>query len=303
MSSAKVIQSKIKSVNNVKKITRAMELVSISKMKRAVDAAQATREYAARALQLLVNLSKNKYLKHPLLKHGKKDKNLFIILSSNKGLAGSFNVNIAKAASSFAGRVRAKREAHIDAVTIGKRAEKTANRLGFTIVGSFVDFKESIQVDDVFALSKLVLDEFNTGEYYNVVVIYANFISVLQNEVVVRQILPVKTENIFNMIKDAGDREGSKEASVEAMDQYVFEPSEEEILNHVLIRLTESQLYQALQESSASEHSSRMVAMKNATENAKRLVDSLTLSYNQARQAGITREIAEIASGAEALSQ
>lgn len=294
--SAKAIKSKIGSVKNVGKITKAMELVSVSKMKRSIERVENTRPYAREALAILRQISADSKRSHQLLEHGDNAKNLIVLFSSNRGLCGSYNAKVAKSTASFVNRVK-KHNANVEFVTIGRYAEATAKRLGHDIKASFVNFDQNPQLSEAQVLKETVFELFKSGEYYNVVVIYTDFISTLTSQVVARQILPVKPDNIVNLLdsKDDLDDENPKVESI-------FEPSEEEVLNYVLESLTLSQLFHAMTESSASEHSSRMVAMKNASENADKLADSLTLTYNRARQAGITQEISEIASGAEALS-
>lgn len=298
---ARTIKAKIHSVGNIRKITRAMELVSVSKMKKATEAALSSRPYAQRALEILVNVSRQRNLNHRLFAHGNKKRNLVVLFSSNKGLCGSYNVNIAKGAKIFLDRVHGKHETEIDFVTIGKRSEKVARKLGGNIIASFIDMPEEVHMDDILSLARLLVDEFETGKYFNIVMVYTNFISALSNEVLARQLLPVTIENVRNMTEDAGGK-GQKGEDVSDFSNYVFEPGEDEVVDRVLRDLVEVLVYQALLESRASEHSARMVAMKNATENAEELSDELTLTYNRARQATITREISEIASGAEALS-
>lgn len=298
----RTIKSKIQAVGNIKKITRAMELVSVSKMKKATEAALSTRPYANKALEILVNISRQRALKHPLFVHGNDKRNLVVIVSSNKGLCGNYNTNVFKAVKTFISRVQNKHEAEIDFITVGKRSEKIAQKMGGTIVASFIDLPEEVRLDSVSPLVRVVREEFESGKYYNVVVIYTNYISALSNEALARQVLPVKVENVINMIDESGKTiPGSHEPSSD-FSNYIFEPDEEEVVDQALKSLTEIQIFQTVLESRASEHSARMMAMKNATENADRLRDDLVLSFNRARQAGITREISEISSGAEALN-
>lgn len=298
---ARTIKAKINSVGNIRKITRAMELVSVSKMKKATESALASRPYAERSLEILTNVSKQRNLNHRLFSHGDAKRNLVVLFSSNKGLCGSYNVNIAKGAKIFLDRVHAKYETEIDFVTVGRRSEKVARKLGGNIIASYIELPEEIHMEDALPLVRLLVDEFETGKYHNIVMVYTNFISALSNEVLARQVLPVTIENVRNMMEDAGGK-GQKGEEPADFSNYLFEPSDDEVVDRVLRDLVEVLVYQGLLEARASEHSSRMVAMKNATENAEKLSDELTLTFNRARQATITREISEIASGAEALS-
>lgn len=295
--SAKAIKGKIGSVKNVGKITKAMELVSVSKMKRAVERVEKTRPYAREALSVLRNISSDSKRSHELLDHGDNGKNLIVLFSSNRGLCGSYNARVAKATAQFARRVK-KHNSLIEFITVGKYAETAARRLGYDIKASFINFDQNAQVNEARILADTIFELYKTGEYFNVVIIYTNFISTLSSTVLAKQLLPIKPTNILNLLEHTS---GSINNEFKKVDS-VFEPSEPEVLDYVLDSLTVSQLFHAMTESSASEHSSRMVAMKNATENADKLAGELTLTYNRARQAGITQEISEIASGAEALS-
>lgn len=302
MASTKAIKSKIKSVNNIGKITKAMELVSASKMNKAVEAALATREYARRSLEILTHLSEEETLRHEYMVPGDERRNLLVPISSNKGLCGSYNINVEKAGRHFRDRVLAKREADFDFVTVGKYSESMARKMGGDIKASFVDIPEVISFDDIRSIAHVLTEEFLTGKYYNVVLIYTNYESALSQTPIARQLLPIREDILRNMLKELDDTAHNGGNGREDMALYLLEPDEEAILKEVLPRLTEVALYQALLEARASEHSARMVAMKNATENAEEMVDELTLSYNRARQAAITREISEIAAGADALS-
>jgi F-type H+-transporting ATPase subunit gamma len=298
--SAKQIKGKISSVQNVGKITKAMELVSVSKMQKSIDSLHQTRPYAEEALSVLSRISTDDKRDHALLSHGKNDKNLVVLISSNRGLCGSYNARIAKAATEYLNRTESKHGSKIEFVCVGRYAETIARRLRREIRASFQDFDESSTYGDTIALAKVIHDLFESGDYWNVVVIYTDFVSTLVSRPLARQLLPVKSINIENMLVEKDDPSRNLIKDFEPVDME-FEPTESEVLEFVLRRLTDAQIYHALRESLASEHSSRMVAMKNATENADKLADELKLTYNRARQAAITQEISEIASGAEAL--
>ncbi len=304
--STKIIKQRIRSIKNTHKMTRAMEMVSASKMRKAVGRSLASRPYAWRALELLVNISKDRVLTHPLLTVREPVKKvLLIIVAANKGLCGSFNVNIFRFLHEYI-QQEVDKQIKVEAVTVGKYAERYAKKLGLPVVGSFIDIQEDVTVEQIRGLSKLVEEEFSGGKYDQVRIVYTNYISVLKNEVVSRGLLPIRPEHITLMIEQAGAYKGNKKEEqdkIESMSLYLFEPSEDEVLNLVLPILTEVQLYQALLESQASEHSARMMAMRNASEAAEDMIRELTLTYNKARQESITKEISEIAAGAEALKQ
>jgi len=298
---AKLIKAKISSVNNIRKITKAMELVSVSKMKRAVAQTLETRNYATRALEILVGLSKERAIKHTLLKEGPGEKVLLVMISSNKGLCGSFNVNNAKKVNESIEKYGGV-DAH-DLVTIGKYSERHSKRIAVNVIASFIDIPENPKASDVTGIIKLIIDEFMTGKYSKVMISYTHYISALSNTPVVRQLLPVTKDGIERMITELDEIDHAvTDIGRESVSSYLFEPNEGELLEAVLPRLTGVRIYQAMLESRASEHSSRMFAMKSATENADKLSEDLKLSFNRARQEAITNEISEIASGAEALS-
>lgn len=300
--SAKQIKGKIASVKNVGKITKAMELVSVSKMQKSVASLEQTRPYAEEALNILGTISSDDKRDHPLLNHGDNSKNLVVLLSSNRGLCGSYNARIAKAAAEYVDRAEGKHGSTVEFVCVGRYAETAARRLRRTIKASFQDFDESSSYEDMVTLAETIHELFATGHYWNVVIVYTNFVSTLVSHPMARQVLPVKTENVENILAEKDESTPRHQELSDNTPELQFEPSEEKVLEFVLRRMTDVQIYHALRESLASEHSSRMVAMKNATENADKLAGELKLTYNRARQAGITQEISEIASGAEALN-
>ncbi len=297
---AKTIKTKIGSVKNIGKITRAMELVSVSKMKKAVQRATVSRHYAAKALEILENLSKHRTVRHPLLQEGTGKGILMIVVSSNKGLCGGYNVNIFKAVSSFLKKRNDKENTAL--VAVGKYSERASRALKTKLAASFIDIGEDPQWNDTKVIADLVLQEFLSGQYTEVVLVYTRYESALSYAPVVQELLPVRKSTVADFQDTVGSMKNKEpEIKREDMSEYLFEPAEDELLNAILPRLVESQVYQAILEARASEHSARMFAMKNASDNAKSLVEDLTLSYNQARQGAITQEISEIAAGADAL--
>ena len=304
MADIKAVKEKIDSVASLKKITKAMEMVARSKMKKATDAAVATRMYATYALELLVHLSGDVSLKNPYLKqqgagNKQKEKVLVLHIASNKGLCGGYNVSILRAA----GKYFQNKDVYMDFVTVGRYAYRHALKLGGNVVERFDDFSDNLKASDVSELTSLILEKFKTGEYGEAYIVYTNFISIFNQEVVVRRLLPVSEESMRNVLKELGEdsnKEGEHVFNNNSL--YLYEPGEEEILELIVPRLIKMQIYQSLLEANASEHSARMVAMKSATDSADKIGDQLLLTYNKARQEGITKEILEIASGAEALN-
>jgi len=302
--STKVIKTRIKSVSNTKKITKAMEMVAASKMRRAVEKSLASREYAQLAMELLVNVSKDRLTKDPLLEVRDEKKTLLVIVTSNKGLCGGYHVNINKQLQSYVDKFGKDRE--IGAVCIGKYAERFARKLKIDVVASFIDMPNNTSIEDIRPIRKLLMKDFTYKKWDRVGIMYTNYVSAISSEVLVRGLLPVTKKNILKMITSAGPTENKEKIDIpqdRSLSFYAFEPSQEDVLTKILPKLIEVQIYQAIVEARASEHSSRMVAMKNASENAGELIDELTLTFNKARQSSITQEIVEIATGAAALQK
>lgn len=296
MATGKEIKLKIGTISNIKKITKTMEMVSVSKMKKMVARASASKEYAVKALQLLGNLALERNVEHPLLEQGKGEKNLLVVFASNKGLCGGFNVNISKKLSEIA--KQSKRT--LDVITIGKQAERAARRNNLSIVASFIDFNEKTGSDDFLVLKQILLDKMASSDYHETWMLYTEFQSAMSYAPVNYQILPPNIETLTHLFveEERKERFGHK---LKSLSRYVIEPSPEEVIERIVPELLHASLYHAHLESQASEHSARMFAMKNASDNAGNLVDELTLQYNKARQAAITQEISEIVGGAEAL--
>jgi F-type H+-transporting ATPase subunit gamma len=316
--SGRLIRSRIKSVKNTKKITKAMELVSAAKMRRTVASALQSRQYAKYAWELLLRLkqSGNEALaaEHPLLVMRPVNKILLIAITSNRGLAGAFNSNVIKKAveqiknpyqiaRNRSGAVLvepATPEPQIDFVIVGKRGEGVIRKFTKNIVASFIDFPDVPKFSDAEPLIKLATESYKKGEYDKVALVYTDFVSALVQKPKIRQILPVSEVDIEKTLFPEGESLPEDTAAT-LDDSAVFEPSVNEIINMAVTRLIESQVYQAVLESSASEHSARMMAMRQATDAATEMIDTLTLVFNQARQASITREISEISAGKAAL--
>ncbi len=297
----RAIRQKISSVKNIRKITKAMEMVAVSKMKKAVTSALSSREYALAALDLLVALSLERTVSHPLLETPTGNRTLMVMVASNRGLCGGFNVTLAKAVAQSFEKYGGKE--FVDFVTIGKNAERLARKLGADVRGSFVEFSEVQGMYGISGLRRLVLDEFSSGRYARIVVAFNNYISAVRYEPVIRPILPITIEIVRNIVtlgSDAVSDESRRSSLGEGI--YLFEPTEQDVLAEVLPQLVSVELYQINLESVASEQSARMVAMKNASESAGEMIEDLTLDANRARQDGITQEISEIAAGANALS-
>jgi F-type H+-transporting ATPase subunit gamma len=293
----KAIKQKIKSVKNIKKITKTMEMVSVSKMKKTTERVTRGRAYSRYALELLHHIAGEDNISHPFLEEKKTGKSLVVVISSNKGLAGAYNVNISKALGKY--KLNAKKE--VDCITIGKQSEKSARRNGINIIASFIDFSEKSTSEEFLAVRDMVVEEFKSGKYEAVKVLYTEFKSSTSYKPFLMQILPVK-EEIYKDLLLPAEGDNSVYNKKKKFSQYTFEPSEAEVLDTVIRQLLEQAIFHTFLESLASEHSSRMFAMKNATDSANTMVSDLTLYYNRVRQGAITQEIAEIVGGASAMN-
>lgn len=287
MPTVRAINRRIKSVKNISQVTRAMEMVAASKMRRAQNATLASRAYAEKSWEVLTFLANQPgrgKLMHPLLETREQIKNVAVILiSGDRGLCGAYNVNVLRSALDFSG----KQDKPAKFITIGKRATSTIARLHKDLLAEFSGMSERPTLLSVTPIAKIAIDEFLKGNVDQVYMVYTDFVNVLVQKPVVRRLLPIETNSV-----EHHDGAGAI---------YIYEPDPETILNSVLPRFTELQIYQALLESVASEWAARMVAMRNATANARELIDSLTLVMNKARQANITKEMLDIVGGAEAL--
>ena len=294
----KAIRRRIKSVTNTRKITKAMELVAASKMRKAMQSVLGTRPYARLAWNTVISIgSKIDTSMHPLLREQKELKRvLLLVISSDRGLAGGFNTNILR--KTFEQIKQLGGEVEIQTVCVGKRSIDAMRRANRPVLASFVDMANNPKFEDVLPIGRLLIDEFTKGNYDKVLVAYTDFVSALTQRPVILELLPLGTPEQTAGLGNVGQEEEKKDTR---HTEYIFEPSPQTVLDRILPRLVETIVFQAILESAASEHSARMMAMRSATDAAKDMLGDLTFTYNQARQAGITQEIAEISSGAAAL--
>ena len=287
MATVRAINRRIKSVKNISQVTRAMEMVAASKMRRAQNATLASRAYTEKSWEVLTYLAAQpgrSKLMHPLLENREQIKNIALILiTSDRGLCGAYNVNVMRAALDFV----KKQDKPTKFLTIGKRGTSLIARMRKDLLAEFSGLSEKPTILDVGPIAKIAIDEFLQGNVDEVYVTYTDFVNVLVQRPTTRRLLPIQ--------------HGEVEPHDGAGAVYIYEPSPEAILDSVLPRFTELQIYQTLLESVASEWAARMVGMRNATNNARELIDSLTLVMNKARQANITKEMLDIVGGAEAL--
>lgn len=295
----KAIRRRIKSVTNTRKITKAMELVAASKMRKAMQSVLGTRPYARLAWNTVISIgSKIDTSMHPLLREQKELKRvLLLVISSDRGLAGGFNTNILR--KTFEQIKLLGSEVEIQTVCVGKRSIDAMRRANKPVLASFVDMANNPKFEDVLPIGRLLIDEFTKGNYDKVLVAYTDFVSALTQRPVILELLPLGTPEQTAVLGNMN--EGGNEVPLVSANDYTFEPSPQTVLDRILPRLVETMIFQAILESAASEHSARMMAMRSASDAAKDMLGDLTFTYNQARQAGITQEIAEISSGAAAL--
>ncbi len=299
MATAREIQKRIRSVRNISQITRALEAVSASRVRRAQARVLASRAYAEKAWELLLNVQAGAgggATMHPLLEERGEIRNLMIVLiTSDRGLAGAFNANIIRVAQRFAGRM----DLPVQYVTIGRKGRDAMVRAGSNVVAEFSDLPSEPGISDIAPATRLAIDAFLAGEVDDVFIAYTDFVNMLSQRPAVLGWLPLIPHTIEDQV--AAEYVKDVPALSEGVASYEYEPGPEAILQEIVPRFTELQLYQALLESQASEHAARMVAMRNASDNATQLVGDLTLEYNKARQTAITAEILDIVGGTEAL--
>ena len=298
MAGTKEIKQRIKSVKNTKKITKAMELVAASKMKRAISKAVSSRLYANYSWDLLTSLSERlEETTSPFFKEipNSKQKTLFVLITSNGGLCGAYNSQIIKKAIVNLKQIDAN---ELDIITIGKKGDNAMRRIGSSIIASFLELPDNSNLSDIMPLSKIVIDEFKKGNYKKVYIAYTDFVSALSQKPNIKQILPITKQDIKDLIESLGEeKDVGKIDKDKKQISYIFEGDMNTIIESLAEKLVRMQIYHMILESSASEQSSRMMAMKNASEAAGEMIGDLTLSLNKARQAGITQEISEISAG------
>ncbi len=299
MASARELQKRIRSVKNIAQITRALEAVSASRVRRAQARVLASRAFAQKAWEILLNVQAaggSGPAMHPLLEERAEINNIMVVLiTSDRGLKGAFNTNIIRVANRFAERMGKP----VQFITIGRKGRDSLVRAGKNVVASFTDIPADPSISDISAANRLAIDAFLSGEVDDVFIAYTDFINTLTQRPVVLGWLPLIPHTIEDQVASEFVKDVPAVSNTVAV--YEYEPSPEAILQEIVPRFTELQLYQAILESQASEYSAQMVAMRNASENAGQLVSDLTLDYNKARQAAITAEILDIVGGTEAL--
>ena len=308
MAASRDILRRLRSVKNTKKITKAMELVASAKMRKVAQAVLASRPYTDHAWELLLNLAKRTDpSKHALLQDRAEVKTIgLIVMTSNRGLVGALNSNLINAAVKAARELTNATGADVKVILLGSKGRAMVTQYQFTAAAEFTKQEIATNVREIRPIAKMAIDDFRNGTYDKIVVAYMDYISTLLQKPRVKQILPLSASGFMSGV--AGLAESAERAKIVADEateekhfEYLFEPSPDSVLEEILPRLVEMQLYRAVLEANASEQAARMMAMRNATDAAGDLIDDLTLSYNQARQAAITQDLAEISAGRAAL--
>ena len=286
MSGAKEIKSKIGSVKNTQKITSAMEMVAASKMRRAQDSMAASRPYAENMRNVIGHIALgNLEYRHPYMEEREAKRVGYIVVSTDRGLCGGLNINLFKQVLADAGKHQAA-GADVEFAVVGSKATSFFNNMGAKVVSQTSGLGDNPSLTDLIGSVKVMLNAYDNGEIDRLFIVYNKFVNTMTQKPTIDQLLPLPKSD-DDAIKHRWD--------------YIYEPDAQAILEHLLVRYTESQVYQGVVENLACEQAARMVAMKSATDNAGDLIDDLQLVYNKARQASITQELGEICAGAAAV--
>lgn len=296
MPNAREVQLRIRSIKSIAQVTRALQAVSASKVRKSMQAMLNTRPYATKAWQVLTHIAgqPGRGTLHPLLTEREEVKNkLVVLLSGDRGLAGAYNTNIV--------RFVLERFSHSDVpvsyITVGRKGRDLMVRRGQKVIAEFSNLPAAPSFTDVSAIGRMAVDEFLNGSMDEVYLVYTDFVNLVKQNPTMKKLLPLEFRGADERVQTFEKAERGPSAS------YIYEPGQTEILDEIIPRFTALQVYQAIMESLASEHAARMVAMKNATDSATALAGALQLEYNKVRQQTITSEMLDIAGGAEALAQ
>ncbi|MBS1188191.1 MAG: synthase subunit gamma [Burkholderiaceae bacterium] len=292
MAAGKEIRGKIKSVENTKKITKAMEMVAASKMRKAQDRMRAARPYSETVRTLAANLAEaNPEYIHPFMvvpEAGKEAKKVgFIVVTTDKGLCGGLNTNVLRSVTNKLRDIEAEGNA-IDVVAIGNKGFGYMNRIGAKVVSHVVQLGDTPHLERLIGPVKILLDAFQEGKLDAIYLCYTKFINTMKQEPVIEQLLPLTADHL---VTDKSKHNW----------EYIYEPEAKPVIDELLVRYVEALIYQSVAENIASEQSARMVAMKSASDNAGSVISELRLVYNKTRQAAITKELSEIVAGAAAV--
>ncbi|MFO7680069.1 MAG: ATP synthase F1 subunit gamma [Chloroflexota bacterium] len=297
MATERELNKRIKSIKNISQVTSALAAVSASKASRAQRQVEATRAYAGKAFEILNNLASQQDVGHPLLTAREEIKNsALILITGDRGLAGAYNANIVSRAEAFVKALPTP----CAVITVGRKGRDLMIRRGYNVVATFENIPDSPTILDVTPIAQIVTDDYLSGKLDQVFIGYTDYLNLINRRPTVKQLLPLRPLDFEGMAVS----EYIKNVDLTGVSDrvYTYEPQPEALLDVIVPRFTQLQIYQSILEALASEHSARMVAMNNATDNAGELIEILTLDRNKARQASITNEILDIVGGAEALS-
>jgi len=295
MASAREMRLRIKSVKNISQVTRALEAVSAAKVRKAIQAVTATRSYATKAWQVLTHVAAQpgRQSLHPLLTERPNPQNaLIIVITGDRGLAGAYNTNVIR----FSAQRFDQYPLPVKYISVGRKGRDLLVRRRKQVIADFSNLPAAPSFADVSAIGRMAVEEFKKGEVDEVYLVYTDFVNMGRQIATMKKLLPLEVRGGQGLVEDFGQAKNGPAAA------YEYEPDQREILDEIIPRFTALQVYQAVLESQASEHAARMIAMRNATDNAKELVGALQLAYNKVRQQAITNDILDIVGGAEALA-
>ena len=296
MATGKEIRGKIKNFESTKKITKAMEMISVSKMRKAQERMRAARPYAEKVRNIAANLGKaNPEYVHAFMKANDSRVTGMIVVTTDKGLCGGLNTNVLRVVTNKLREMQAAGVA-VQAVAIGNKGFGFLNRIGAKVVSHVTQLGDKPHLERLIGPVKVLLDAYGRGEINAVYLSYTRFINTMKQEVVLEQLLPLSAAKM-----QADSHASDTAAGTQHGWDYIYEPDAQAVIDELLVRYVEALVYQAVAENMASEHAARMVAMKAATDNAGNVIGELTLVYNKTRQAAITKELSEIVSGAAAI--
>ena len=292
MASGKELRTKIKSVENTKKITKAMEMISVSKMRKAQERMRAARPYSDKVRNIASNLGQaNPEYVHPFMTSNDGKSVGYIVVTTDKGLCGGLNTNLFRAVTQKLRETQSAGKSPLT-VAIGSKGLGFLGRVGAKVVSHITHLGDKPHLDKLIGPVKVLLDAYVKGEVSAVYVCYNKFVSTMKQEPVLEQLLPLSAEKMAKESRDSG---------AQTSWDYIYEPDAQTVIDELLVRYAEAMVFQAVAENMASEHAARMVAMKAATDNAGNVIAELKLVYNKTRQAAITKELSEIVAGAAAV--
>lgn len=299
MANTREIRLRIRSVKNISQVTRALQAVSASRVRKAMEAVQRTRPYATKAWQVLTHIAgqPGRGTLHPLLTDRSEVKSVIVVMvSGDRGLAGPYNTNVLRFTL---GHFR-NYKVPVRYIAVGRKGSELLFRRGLNVMAQFTDTPAEPQFSDASPIGRILVDEFLAGNADEIYLVYTDFVNMIRQVPTMKKLLPLEFHTTEGLVQSEFSAAAPSKGPAAA---YIYEPGQFEILEQIVPRFTALQVYQALLESFASEHAARMVAMKNATDNASDLAGALTLTYNKVRQQSITNEMLDIAGGAEALAQ